>query len=124
VTISWLAGRKIIATLLLGLLPANCAQPTKSISQADGAHKSVVDVRSTPLAGKSGSAIFAANCAACHGATGAGGDSPSLEGERHRMNLAQAITWIEKPAPPMPKLYPIPLSRSDVEAVAKYVEKL
>jgi mono/diheme cytochrome c family protein len=113
VRISWLAGRKIVAALLLGLLPTNCAQPAKSISQG-----------STPPGGKSGSAIYAANCAVCHGTAGVGGDSPSLIGERHRMNLAQAITWIEKPAPPMPKLYPIPLSRSDVEAVAKYVEQL
>lgn len=122
-SISWLAVRKVIAILLLGLLPANCAQPTKRVSQVDLAHKTVVDVRTTPMAAQSGAAIYRANCAVCHGATGAGGDSPSLIGERHRMNLAQAITWIEKPAPPMPKLYPIPLSRSDVEAVAKYVEK-
>ena len=50
--------------------------------------------------------------------------APALKSERQRKNLAQAITWIENPAPPMPKLYPNPLSQSQVEAVAKYIETL
>jgi mono/diheme cytochrome c family protein len=72
-----------------------------------------------------GKQIFAANCASCHGATGTeGGVGPSLKNEKSRKNYAQAIAWIENPQPPMPKLYPSPLSLQDVQNVAAYVETL
>jgi ubiquinol-cytochrome c reductase cytochrome c subunit len=72
-----------------------------------------------------GHEIFAANCAACHGATGReGGAGPSLAGERTRKDLAATIAFIENPTPPMPKLYPSPLSAADVRAVATYVQSL
>ncbi len=85
----------------------------------------VVDARALAAAStQSGAAIFAANCAVCHGAGGGGGTAPSLKGESSRKNLAQTMAWIENPAPPMPKLYPSPLDKSQVEAVAAYVQKL
>jgi hypothetical protein len=34
------------------------------------------------------------------------------------------VTWIEQPDPPMPKLYPAPLSERDVDDVAAYVQSL
>ena len=72
-----------------------------------------------------GSAIFAQNCVSCHGAQGAGGGiGPRLKGEKQRKNYQQAIAWIKNPQPPMPKLYPSPLSESDVNDVAAYVETL
>jgi ubiquinol-cytochrome c reductase cytochrome c subunit len=72
-----------------------------------------------------GRALFGQNCSSCHGAAGTeGGSGPSLAGERSRKNLAAAITWIENPQPPMPKLYPAPLTQRDVEDVAAYVESL
>ncbi len=72
-----------------------------------------------------GGAIFSQNCASCHGAQGAGGGiGPRLKGEKSRKNYQQAITWIKNPQPPMPKLYPSPLSESDVNDVAAYVETL
>ncbi|MBV8499018.1 MAG: PQQ-binding-like beta-propeller repeat protein [Candidatus Eremiobacteraeota bacterium] len=99
--------------------------PTVTVFTLDAKNPTVVDARyHQPAQVLSGTAIFAANCAVCHGTAGAGGTAPSLKGERHHKNLAQAITWIQNPAPPMPKLYPNPLSQSQVEAVAKYVETL
>ncbi len=72
-----------------------------------------------------GAAIFSQNCATCHGVAGAGGGiGPRLKGEKQRKNYQQAITWIKNPQPPMPKLYPAPLSESDVNDVAAYVETL
>jgi ubiquinol-cytochrome c reductase cytochrome c subunit len=72
-----------------------------------------------------GKTLFAANCASCHGAAGAGGGiGPSLKGEKARKDKAAAIAWIKDPKPPMPKLYPSPLSEKDVTDIAAYVETL
>lgn len=71
-----------------------------------------------------GATIFQQNCSACHGAHGQGGIGPSLIGESSRKNLQRAVTWIENPLPPMPKLYPATLSEQDVRDVAAYVESL
>lgn len=74
---------------------------------------------------KAGDAVFAANCAACHGAQGAGGGiGPSLRDESRRMDFSTLVSWIEDPAPPMPKLYPTQLSGQQVRNVAAYVETL
>ncbi len=72
-----------------------------------------------------GGAIFGQNCSSCHGANGAGGGiGPKLVGEKGRKNYNAAIAWIKNPQPPMPKLYPAPLTESDVADVAAYVESL
>jgi len=71
-----------------------------------------------------GAALFAQNCAVCHGTVGVGGEGPSLKNERSRKSLVQAEAWIQNPAPPMPKLYPGTLSLRDVADVAGYVETL
>lgn len=71
-----------------------------------------------------GKELFAKNCAICHGAAGIGAEAPALRGESARKNTAQLQAWIEKPAPPMPALYPNPLSRRDVADVAAFVETL
>ena len=72
-----------------------------------------------------GKQIFTQNCASCHGATGTeGGVGPSLKNEKARKNTEQTIAWIKNPQPPMPKLYPSPLSDKDVTDVAAYVQSL
>ena len=72
-----------------------------------------------------GKTIFAANCAQCHGAGGAkGGVGPSLVGEKKKKTTAATVAWIKNPQPPMPKLYPTPLSEKDVADVAFYVQSL
>jgi mono/diheme cytochrome c family protein len=71
-----------------------------------------------------GKQIFAQNCAVCHGQHGEGGEGPPLRNERSRKDFTQLQAWIKKPAPPMPTLYPSPLTASDVADVAAYVESL
>jgi alcohol dehydrogenase (cytochrome c) len=72
-----------------------------------------------------GAEVFRANCAVCHTATGAAaGVGPSLVNEKQRKNYEQTVAWIEAPEPPMPKLYPAPLSEKDVRDVAAYVQSL
>ena len=74
---------------------------------------------------RNGRAVFAAQCAACHGPGGQGGGiGPSLHNERSRKDLAQTQAWIMNPQPPMPKLYPVKLSAKDVRDVAAYVQSL
>jgi mono/diheme cytochrome c family protein len=74
--------------------------------------------------GARGRAIYTENCSSCHGAHATGGMGPSLIGEASRKNMQQAVSWIENPQPPMPKLYPGTLSAQDVRDVAAYVESL
>jgi ubiquinol-cytochrome c reductase cytochrome c subunit len=71
-----------------------------------------------------GQKLYAANCAACHGASGQGGIGPELHGENTRKDTAGTIFWIKHPILPMPALYPKPLSERDVADVAAYVESL
>ncbi len=71
-----------------------------------------------------GKTLFAANCAACHGAAGQGGVGPSLKSIATRMSLAQTIAFIESPSGNvMPKLYPATLSAAQVQDVAAYINK-
>jgi mono/diheme cytochrome c family protein len=72
-----------------------------------------------------GRLVFANNCATCHGATGTqGGVGPSLKDENARKDYAATIAWIKHPDPPMPALYPSPLSETSVDDVAAYVQSL
>lgn len=74
---------------------------------------------------RAGARIFAAQCAVCHGPQGAGGGiGPSLRDESRRLDADALPGWIEDPEPPMPALYPHPLSKRDVRDVASYVESL
>lgn len=72
-----------------------------------------------------GSAVYRTQCAACHGADGAGGPvGPSLRNEGARRSYDSVYALIRDPAPPMPKLYPSRLSAADLRDVAAYVESL
>jgi len=72
-----------------------------------------------------GAEVFRANCAVCHAVDAtSGGIGPSLAGENHRKDYEQTVAWIEDPDPPMPKLFPAPLSQQNVEDVATYVQSL
>ena len=74
---------------------------------------------------KAGAQLFAANCASCHGSQGAGGGvGPSLRDESRRMNFETLTSWIQDPEPPMPTLYPSPLSEQQTRNVAAYVQTL
>jgi mono/diheme cytochrome c family protein len=68
--------------------------------------------------------VFAAHCAACHGANGQGGVGPNLHGIATRMTLGQTVAFIENPTSGgiMPKLYPSQLTLAQVQQVAAYVQ--
>ncbi len=70
-----------------------------------------------------GAKIFAANCAACHGASGGGGAGPDLHGIAKRKSMSATIAFIEAPSGGMPKLYPSMLSQAQVQAVAAYISQ-
>lgn len=112
-------GATLIALGCCALVLAGCSHSGSTATTATA----------TPAAisgdARAGAQLFAANCVACHGATGVeGGVGPSLKNERVRKNEAQAIAWIKDPLPPMPKLYPVPLTDADVANLAAYVESL
>jgi mono/diheme cytochrome c family protein len=74
---------------------------------------------------ENGKFVFNTNCATCHGSDGrSGGVGPSLIDEDQRQDLGRTIVWIENPDPPMPKLYPSPLTERDVEDVAAFVQEI
>jgi mono/diheme cytochrome c family protein len=98
---------------------------TSTTTSAPAASATTGAMSATPGDAAHGKTLFAANCASCHGATGTeGGVGPSLKNEKSRKNFEQAVAWIKNPQPPMPKLYPSPLSEKDVQDAAAYVETL
>lgn len=91
--------------------------------QHRGAQTVAVTAATKPLIA-AGKPIYAANCAACHGASGEGGVGPGLKQIAQRKSLAQTIAFIESPAGSvMPKLYPATLSAAQVRDVATYISE-
>jgi mono/diheme cytochrome c family protein len=76
--------------------------------------------------GSRGHCVYTKFCEGCHGSRGQGVKEAgvSLAGLAARMSLAQTEAWIKHPRPPMPALYPKPLSERNVQAVAAYVQTL
>jgi mono/diheme cytochrome c family protein len=113
----------LAVTVAAAMLATGCAKKENSGSASGGS----AAPGGTALAGpdaEHGKQVYLQNCAACHGAAGEGGAGPPLKGEHTRKDREQAIAWIKDPQPPMPKLYPAPLSDKDVADVAAYVESL
>jgi len=72
-----------------------------------------------------GAALFAKNCASCHGSAGAPGPvGPWLHGIKKRRSRDEIEAAVMRPDPPMPKLYPGTLSAQDVDDIAAYVDNL
>ena len=97
---------------LLASYVANAPQPT-AVAAMPPAPPAV--------AGPDGAALFATNCAACHGANLEGGMGPDLRQEGATHSAAQIAQTIMSPPQGMPKLYPDPLKTSDVDAIAAFV---
>ena len=68
-----------------------------------------------------GRQLYGDYCIKCHGSAPIG---PSLTNARSHTSLAATLAQIKNPAPPMPKLYPAPLSEAEVNDVAAYVQTL
>jgi alcohol dehydrogenase (cytochrome c) len=75
------------------------------------------------LAGRGGQ-VYTQFCTGCHGTRGEGVNGPSLTSASARRDLPAIVAFVKNPKPPMPKLYPSPLSDADVRAVAAYVRTL
>ena len=130
-TTSVLAGLAIVAALTTGCSKSETAQSSAATAKGpitDSGSTGLKPVEGAKVAAgdpQHGMAIFGQNCSSCHGAAGAGGGiGPTLKGEKTRKDTVAAIAWIKNPVAPMPKLYPAPLSESDVADVAAYVESL
>lgn len=68
-----------------------------------------------------GAALFGANCTSCHGAAGAGGDSPRLVGLA-KVDSPSFLAWqIKDPKAPMPRLK---LSDKQIADLAAYLQVL
>jgi alcohol dehydrogenase (cytochrome c) len=80
-----------------------------------------VVARGTP--GGRGGQLYAQHCAGCHGSGGEGGAAPSLV-ESARRDLEAIVAFVKNPNPPMPKLFPNPLTDEDVQLVSEYVRTL
>jgi mono/diheme cytochrome c family protein len=71
-----------------------------------------------------GRRLFNTTCVGCHGEGGTGGAGPALAGIAQLHDFGELVKFIERPRPPMPKLYPDPLSAQDVRDVARYLSNL
>ena len=104
-----------------------CAAGAAAGCSLHGAHKAPSAPAARVLGADAGrgKAVYEAQCAACHGEHGAGGQAgPSLQNENVRRTYSRVYALVRDPAPPMPKLYPARLSRSELRDVSAYVESL
>ena len=114
---------RICVALLLGALMA-AALPACNRGKQTQLHATAARTELPANTGR-GKAIYLAQCAACHGRDGTGGQvGPALHNESVRRTTAQVRGIVLDPEPPMPKLFPARLSASDVRDVAAYVETL
>lgn len=113
-----------LATSMPAVASRTSASPEPSTAAAVVAPKAIAGSVDLGNATR-GKALYSTSCAACHGATGReGGIGPSLRGEKGKTDYATVVGWIKNPKPPMPKLYPAPLSARDVNDVSAFVESL
>jgi alcohol dehydrogenase (cytochrome c) len=113
----WLTSGTPKLVILATGLPAGYA-PTKISAAVPGEQL----VRVTLAGSDHARQLFSQHCAACHGTRGEGVSGPSLIGENLKKTQAETVEWIKNPQPPMPKLYPAPLSDADVEELATMVQ--
>jgi ubiquinol-cytochrome c reductase cytochrome c subunit len=101
-------------------IPANPKLDTIALLRDSG-----TPATSAPVAASThGATVFAANCAACHGATGEGGMGPVLKGVAGKRGIDGIASFVRNPSGAMPRLYPTALSDQDVSDVARYVATL
>ena len=101
-------------------IPANPRLETIAILKDSG----MPAERASVTASMHGATVFAANCAACHGATGEGAMGPVLKGVAGKRGIEGIAAVVMNPSGAMPRLYPTALSDRDVSDVARYVATL
>jgi ubiquinol-cytochrome c reductase cytochrome c subunit len=78
-----------------------------------------------PMQPGRGERVFAARCAACHGAQGFGGAGPSLIGVDAKLGGAAGIAaFVKTPSGAMPRLFPGVMTEQDVASVSDFVASL
>ncbi len=93
---------------LLGLCGTGCARQTSAARAAHGP----------------GAVLYAKNCSVCHTPGIGSRIGPPLEGVGRRLSTEQIVHAIDRPDPPMPKLYPSVLTGRDVRDIVAYVKTL
>jgi ubiquinol-cytochrome c reductase cytochrome c subunit len=101
-------------------IPANPKLETIALLKENGPPAAAT----SQTASVQGGVVFAANCAACHGASGEGGVGPVLRGIVDKRGIDGIAAFVRSPAGAMPRLYPTVLSEQDVKNVARYVATL
>ena len=108
--------RVALALITVVALPA-CGGTTKTRATAAQAD--------APVNAGRGRSIYLAQCSACHGRDGTGGQiGPQLRNEHLKRTFAQVRDIVLDPEPPMPKLFPARMNGADVRDVSAYVETL
>jgi mono/diheme cytochrome c family protein len=118
-------GRLILALALAVLLAAVVVACGGSTSDASTTAPAPVATEATPAATSTPAgpstgevaALYADNCAGCHGADGSGGSAPAVNGED---DLAKVKTQIENGGGPMPA-FSGQLSPGQIDALAQFV---
>jgi mono/diheme cytochrome c family protein len=71
-----------------------------------------------------GRSLFRQSCAGCHGSDGNNVNGFDLRSIKNHMTAEQIVSWLENPAPPMPRVFPAPLDaddRRDMRDIAEYL---
>jgi alcohol dehydrogenase (cytochrome c) len=101
-----------VPTIVIMALPASSATAGSSDEAPDTAAAAAI---------QHGRTLYAQDCSVCHGAGGEGGTAPGLKNLGQRRTLEATVDWLKDPKPPMPKLFPSPLSEQDVRDVAAFI---
>jgi alcohol dehydrogenase (cytochrome c) len=107
---------------------------SRSIYGASSRPSLIVMSTDVPLSGPSGKStmpdvahgrnVFRQSCVGCHGTDGNNVSGFDLRLVKQHMTPEQLISWLENPAPPMPKVFPSPLDdddRRDIRDVGAYL---
>jgi alcohol dehydrogenase (cytochrome c) len=100
-------------------------RPTLVILQAETLVERKTAASDTPDP-EHGAEVFRQTCTGCHGSDGANIAGFNLKGLKNRMTTDQIMTWLQNPAPPMPKVFPLPLDeqdQKDLRDVTAYIQK-
>ncbi|WP_161978409.1 c-type cytochrome [Sphingomonas oligophenolica] len=112
----------LLAPYVVGMSAAVAAKRNAGDVRSDRAGDAPMPTSSVAArAPESGSALYAANCAMCHGENLEGGIGPDLRSEPKKRSVDQIAALIMAPPAAMPTLYPAPLDAGRVKAVAAFV---
>jgi cytochrome c5 len=103
--------------------PTTSSTSTSSTSSTSTSSTTSSTTTSTTLPGPDGAAIFAANCAVCHGADGSGGAGPDLRGVVDAHGVEAATEVVTNGRGGMPAWGGV-LSPEEIAAVVDYVGTL